>query len=140
MSSRVKELAERLSEVVSEAGVLVEELDGCAYQVMTSEALKNAAIRLGIDHTREPTWVLDQIVQKAQKAQHAREEAMQEVADRVRWCYVSGNVPAVIFVRRNVTDVPWRLTMRDFKTYVETGHLPLSAERGDVSAVAAVES
>lgn len=47
-----------------------EDLAGEAYQRLETEQLKMLAISLGVDHTREPTWILEQIGEMAKANGH----------------------------------------------------------------------
>lgn len=52
---------ERLSSIHHDIAVLVEELGEATYYAVESETLKRVALDVGVDHTRESTWVIQEL-------------------------------------------------------------------------------
>lgn len=67
MSKKTVRKLERAAKLISEAS---EDLSEKVYFVAESDQLKRLALELGIDHTREPDWVLAQVGQMAKTNGH----------------------------------------------------------------------
>ena len=61
--------ANRLAELAQELGILSEELAEEAYERIENETLKQVAIAAGIDHTIDPTVIIEQL---GEALQHER--------------------------------------------------------------------
>lgn len=76
------EIIESLQEAARALGVLSEQIGEQIYGVVTSETLKDAAIAAGVDHTRDPAWVIRQLFDAGRAAERERWE---RALDRFGW-------------------------------------------------------
>lgn len=76
----VASLYERIDSAVSDLGALVEELGGEVYKAVESDELKRLAIDAGVDHTREPTFILREIGGRLQHERDVNRELRRRIA------------------------------------------------------------
>jgi len=63
----------RLSDIHAQLAATVETLGEVAYSSKCADVLKRVAIAAGVDHTREPTWVIEQIGEELAAARESAE-------------------------------------------------------------------
>lgn len=73
-------LAIRLADAVAALAELTEELAEAAYEAIESETLKQVAIGVGIDHTIEPTLIIEALGREVQRERDINRELRRQIA------------------------------------------------------------